>query len=429
MIQTYNDMSCQVRQFQNNWNGDGQIQKIYSSARFVSLSLRSMGKTVYLCFGRGKGYEGFWLGEKQIPSPLRKIDQFLEYLRKHISGARLLGVEQDSEDRVIYVKYQKFGKECALGLFYCGRKLYFANYYYNLKTQSMELFRSWSKAEALDKSLSESFREMGKSLQNLELRSKEVPSIASLLEKEAKEGLVAPKSVQKGSKFLLRKKRNIKADLERNQLWPELKNWLEGQDDLGALEPKLSVAGFKLRFREKSHFKRRDEVYEKIKKLKKGEAILRERLDEVEKLESGKVEIVSEKSILEVLKPVWSKNAPAKQEVASATDDGYKLVKDEGFEAGIGLSAKGNDQLRKAWAKKDDWWFHLDAGTSPHIIIKASVISPAILEKVARLMRDYNPESKSEINLIYTQVKNLKGISGKAGSVNYKKEKRVRIYV
>lgn len=392
-----------------------------------------MGKTVYLYFGRGKGYEGFWLGQSQVPSSLRKKDQFLEYLRKHLSGARLLGLELDPEDRILYISYQKFGQECRLGLFYNGRKMYFANLFYNQKTSSMQIFRSWKKGETSEGSISDAFLEVGKKNQDKSVSSKKMRTIEELLLEEEKEALKSDKQSVKEKKFLSRKARNIEGDLSKTKKWPLLKEWLESRENLESLGMKAEVAGVKIKFREKTHFKRRDEVYEKIKKMKRGQKIQEARLHEANLAAQGKASGSSPdvaKSILEIIKPVWSKNTQDDSPKTSVEAGGYKVFSEDGVEIGVGLTAKGNDQLRKVWAKKTDWWFHLDSETSAHVIVKTSdgIVSPGLIEKVAKHMKKTSQADGEELNLIYTQVKNLKGVAGSPGAVTYKKEKRVRVY-
>ncbi len=425
-------MSRQLRQFESSWSGDGQLQKIYSSARFICLSMRSQGRTRYIYLGRGKGFEGLWEGEKQIPSSLRKKDQMLEYMRKHLSGRAFLGLELDPIDRVLWIHYQSFGKKSSFGFFYHGRNLYFANLGPDPKGSELGLFKSWEKGSHAPMKLRDVFDEVGKKAQNTMILSPRPKSISILLEQELKEGLSQKRRLSKKTKFLKRKKKNIQDDLEKAKLWRKLNTWLDEQDDLSLLNKKINVEGVKLNFKEKTHFKRRDEVYDKIKKLKRGEGILLKRLEEASSGESLSKE-PELKSTLEVIRPVWpnSTKESKKEKGVQNTELGFKVFKFDGFELGIGESAQGNDQLRKVWAKKDDVWLHLDQASGPHIVLKSEsmVLEQDVLQKVGELMRKYAQSDASELNLIYTQVKNLKGVKGKAGAVNFKKEKRIRIFL
>ena len=430
MIQTYNDIAGQLRQFESGWNGDGQLQKIYSSSRYISLSLRSGGRTVFLFFGRGKGYEGFWIGEKQIPSFLRKKDRFLEYLRKYLPGSRLLGIEMDQDDRIIYINYQKLGKQNRLGFFYYGRKLFFANYFFDSKKGISRVFTSWKGDVDLLDGFESVFIEAGRKPQKKTSKSAAIKQIDELLEEEREDSLRRNKG--KKEKFLPRKIKNIKKDLERAQSWPNLKEWVEKQRDLAKLPERTMIGDIRIRFRENTHFKRRDEVYLKIKKLKKAVDIQQGRLEQTAKESKGFVGNC-ERNLLETIIPVWQREdlrLKSEGELKSA-GKGYRVLKFEDLEMGIGLEAKGNDQMRKLWAKKNDWWFHLDGEPGPHIIVKTSAgaVSLELLEKVALEMVKVGHLERDEVALIYTQVKNLKGVKGKPGSVNYKKEKRVKTMV
>lgn len=435
MIQTYNDMEGQVRQFQSLYNGEGQLQKVYSSARYVSVSLRSKGETIYLFFGRGKGYEGFWTGKRQIPATLRKKDRFLEYLRKRLSGARLIEIRQDREDRVLYVDYRKFGKKNTLGMFYKGRILYFACFYYNPKKERFELFKSWGTAgeagETMSKDvLEEAFEEAGKEGQDKTRQSGAIPEIEELLSREEKDA-AKRRGSRKEKRFARRKAANIERDLEKARRWKDVRSWLDAGPNLEELPSRALVEGVKIKFTETSHYRRRDELFAKIKKLKRGEAILERRLEQTRRDAGGKEDgAAAVANSLTVLSPAWSSSAARREEPAGKPRKdaaGYTVLKEDIAEFGMGKTAKGNDQMRKLWAKKHDWWFHLDGRPGPHIIAKIpkGAVDEAVLKRVAEMMAEKTGER--EINLIYTQVKNLKGVAGKPGSVNYKKEKRARV--
>ena len=49
------------------------------------------------------------------------------------------------------------------------------------------------------------------------------------------------------------------------------------------------------------------------------------------------------------------------------------------------------------------------------------------MQVIGSIIRDYSEHKILEIPLQYTEVKNLKGIKGKAGSVIYKKEKYITV--
>lgn len=71
----------------------------------------------------------------------------------------------------------------------------------------------------------------------------------------------------------------------------------------------------------------------------------------------------------------------------------------------IGKNAKNNSQLVKD-ADKNDWWFHLKNDSSSHIILESDKLTQENLDEVVQLYK--NKLGKSKIEIVYTQIKNLK---------------------
>src|SRR5205085_9474503 len=91
--------------------------------------------------------------------------------------------------------------------------------------------------------------------------------------------------------------------------------------------------------------------------------------------------------------------------------------------------AQSNDQLRNKWSSKEDHWLHLDGLKSTHVIIKMlnnASFTPEVLNVGASIVAHFSHFNDDWIPIIHTQVKNLKGVSGAAGMVIYKKEKHLR---
>ena len=105
----------------------------------------------------------------------------------------------------------------------------------------------------------------------------------------------------------------------------------------------------------------------------------------------------------------------------------FKIIKIADISYGVGKSASGNDQLRSKWANKDDYWFHLDGNKSSHVIVKLSgqQLSTEVINTAATLVAHFSQFKDEWIPIIFTQVKNLKGITGTPGMVIYKKEKHL----
>ena len=395
------------------------------------MQIREPGQTKYIYLGRGHGYEGFWLGSKQIKSALRKRDQFLEYLRRHLGGSVLNRVNIDEDDRIIQLVYRRMGQTCAFFFFYNGRELYFAHKYYDEKNLEPKLFRSWVKGveDGVNEEF-EIFNTIGRKKIERKESEKKVLSIEKLLKNEEEKAL-GMLSSGKSKKFLNRKIKNIKDDLETVNKWPVLEKYIAESEDLSKLDKKVKIEGFKFNFKDNEHYKRRDEIYTKIKKLKKAFKILELRksdtIETLEKVENNQENFINN---LKTIKPVWSIKASEKIENIS-NEKNYKVFSLKNIKIGIGLNTSGNDQLRKEWAKKTDMWFHLDGDKSPHIVCKneSGIFDEEIYQQIAAAIYHFGDIKKEELNFIFTHVKNVKGVKGRAGAVTFKKEKRISVQV
>lgn len=419
MIQTYSTLQKQISSFSELIDENTYIQKIYSSSFFVCLNLRKPGQSLFLYLGRGKSYEGMWKGEKNIPSKLRKRDRFLEYLRKYLSSCKLLSIEIDDQDRIIKLSYQKWGKRNSLYLFYKGRELFFMHDYF--VEDKAHLTKSWGPS-SVEKVSFDTFNELGRRKLSTE-KLQNIIEVEQLLDEEEKLAFKNKKG-SKQKKFIKRKISKIEQDLEKVKARDELEVATAGED-LNLLSREVKFGVHRVKFKEKEHFKRRDEIFTKIKKLKKAEKILEQRLMEAQEKNNSTIEesFVNE---LKTNEPVWN-NLKVK-EIKEKKLDSYKEMVVLGKKLAVGLSAQGNDEIRKNFGKKDDYWFHLDGEVSAHIIAKVTLseLTPEFLSEMGRLLLNEGGHSKTEGDLIYTQLKNIKSIKGKAGLVKFTKEKRFR---
>lgn len=430
MIQTYNDILQEIQNFNEIFKDQvGQIQKIYSSSQYICIQTRFPGKNGYLFLGRGHGFEGFWLGEKQIDSFLRKRDRFLEYLRKYLSGSVLIGVKIDEKDRALAISYRRFGKLSHLMFFYCGRELYFCNVYLNEKKMQIEQFSSWKGTNEYqdNESVFEVFDDIGrKQIEDKDSKSSYF-SIKKLLKKEYEKAIKSASS-GKSIKFLKRKKGKILNDLDKVKQIDSLQLMVE-EKHLDKLPFKNKIGSLKMNFKNSDHFKRRDEVYTKIKKLKKAKKILTLRLEDTQDQLSKLNNDTKLENKLRTIAPIW-KTQKNKIDVTSS-DHGYKVFDLGNISLAVGLTVNGNDALRKNWASKNDIWFHLDGDSSPHVVLKVKqeVLSQEVFQIVAACMKKFARLESKELSLVYTFIKNIKGVKGSAGKVIFKKEKRIKLYV
>ncbi len=433
MIQYYLDLEKQVKIINESLRDQGQIQKIYSTSFYISINIRSLGRNWHLFLGRGGGYEGLWLSDKAPPSRLRRKDVFLEYLRKHLSSCRFIGLSIDQYDRIIKLDYQKFGLIQSLLVFWKGRQLYFIHHFHETPEGVRKTLMSWngkSSTEFKDsENLFELFNQVGRQVSmNHEMSSKNISSIEDLLVEEEK--LANLQTLNSGPQFLLRKKENIKEDLRKAMQWEKLQKILDSGDSLDNLyELKIDDQKVKLEG-DLTSYERRGIVFDKIKKLKRGVSILTARLNDVEEELLGKKTEKKKVNELSIIKPIWGVEKKGKVEIAKSNETlEYKIFSFSGFQFGIGLNATGNDQLRNKWANKEDYWFHLDGYKSSHLILKVpsgQKFSISETNMAASILAHFSHFSGDWIPVIYTQVKYLKGVSGASGMVIYKKEKHLQ---
>jgi predicted ribosome quality control (RQC) complex YloA/Tae2 family protein len=431
MIQYYLDLEKQVKNIREMSLSQGQIQKIYSTAYYVSLSLRARGKTWHLYLGRGGGFEGVWLHDSAPPSILRRKDNFLEYLRRHISSCSFLEISIDKFDRILKLDYMKFGEIQSFLCFWKGRKLYFLHYYMDQPESPHKLLLSWrgkSFTPGMElRDLYEYFNEVGRHADmRHDMSSTLIHNMEHLLQDELKNSSL--KTLNSAPTFLQRKKENIESDLRKARQWEKLQSILDKGDSLDVYE--LKVDDQKIKFEgELNPYERRNLLFQKIKKLKRGELILKERLGSVESELSGNQARDVKVSQLPIIKPVWGEEKASPIVAPKTSADDYKVFSLGSYQIGVGMSAHGNDQLRSKWASKEDHWIHLDGLKSTHVVIKMhnnGTLTPDVLNMGATIVAYFSHFHDDWIPIIHTQVKNLKGVSGASGMVIYKKEKHLR---
>lgn len=385
------------------------------------------GKTWYLYIGRGHGKEGIWLDDKKPESFLRKRGRFLEYLRKHLGASQFKSIKIDQLDRIFSIEYYKWGHINQLFIFYNARNLYFSHHYFDSNSHEMKLFSSWTmRSELIEKVGFEQFDAIGRMNLSKGSAKRSMEPISKLLESE-KGMAIGQGGGGRSLKFLQRKKKKILGDLKNIAKIDFLKKIAEDQNKLSSLPAKNDFDGVRLRFQYQDFYKRRDEVYTKIKKLKKAESILILRLKDTEESLANHDHSHGENKLK--LTPVVWKNSKPETKDSKVPDKQYKVIDMGKIVLAIGLSAVGNDQIRSQWANKSDYWFHLDGDRSAHIIIKLreESLTMDLFEIIGSALLEFSQVDYSQANIIYTQVKNLKGVKGAAGKVLYKKEKRIQV--
>ncbi len=397
----------------------GKIQKIYSSAKVLNLSVRVPGETLQISIGRGADICGVWLIDKNIPSEYRIVkDRLLEYFRSNIKGKAIKDILVDPLDRAICI--EMLG-EHKLFFFWLGRKLYFSHLWLDEKDSSWKEFSPWKSLSINSAQCNdfEIFNELGR--KKLEVREPKINEY-TIKSEEFFVGGIAKKKV---FKKIDRKIKLIEKDLNACKKGKELQEKLI-MDEFDLAGDTFKWNGIKCKFRhDDTYYDKKNKVFTKIKKLKIGEAILEDRLKEAKSQLEDKESIQVEEKIIF---PVWSSNRKNNSSIQKSENENVKLFKYENLSIAVGLNAKANDWIRKDWAKKDDLWMHLDEYKSSHIFIKGDhQFSIELYSLFASILADYSDFQADQIPVIFTQVSNLKGVKGKSGLVNYKKEKHITL--
>lgn len=445
MIQNYNALKTSVDQinkrvFSSEKNIKVISQKIYSTPHLICFSLRIPQETIYFYLGRGSGVEGAWIGNELPKASLRIRDRFVEYLRKYLRNVSFLPFEVDSHDRILKIAYNNKDLRSEFIVFYRGRDLVFIHaiqleqetykFYFSPDGKS-EIYPNLTKKEYAIK-LGKALDSLGRLDRPIEKEDSKIflGDVNDFLEKTLVE-MEKERTPSKEIKFLKRKISNIENDLEKVQKYKDLKTYIDEKTETLIEKDKTEILGFKFQFKkDQNPYARRDEVYKKIKSLKKGVEILKVRLEEtreeLEKLKNeGRSGSISE---IKVHGPIWSTktvNKP-KEDISSDMGDteSYKLM--DRFRCMIGKTARGNDRIRIHFGKKEDYWFHLEGYKGAHLIIKGiqlTNITQELLSGIGSLLREMSHLEIEKIPVVYTQVKNLKAVKGHPGMVSFRKEK------
>ncbi len=404
-----------------------------------------MSYNLYL--GRGSHYEGFWSSIDTPPPELRIKDRFLEYLRKALISSKIRLIKIDESDRALYIPYFKSKKINCLSLFWKGRDLYFQNIFLEgdekykcLKswvgaTQELFLTSEMNEDEIIEFSKN-NFDELGRGkFENPRIIKKDYPKEKKEIKNYFQSDifLKSDKEEKKKIKSLKAKLKKIEKDLERVREYKALeKKLIEDNLDLEG-SSYYFILNRKVTFdKDWSVFKKKDALFKRVKKLKKGESFLMERLkscnQQILTLENDLGCYKKSVDGKKILVPIWNNKLTKKEKLIKEYENlGYEeYVLDQKYRIAYGKDARGNDNLRKNFGNKEDFWFHIENYKSSHCIVKIKNISDfksIYFEMIASLLRDKSSLDLNRIPLVFTQVKNLKGVKGKAGLVRFKKEK------
>ena len=383
--------------------------------------MRFPGQNVVLYIGRGNQYEGIFVSNKFPPSYLRIQDRLLDYVRRYLVGARLGKMEVDEKHFLTLFHFKNEHTDNSFAFGYKDRQLFF------IKQTLEEIYTSWNGETHTNQNVPKLVDELLGEKSLTETAKPTSWTLEKYFEDEFKK--VSGKPLQKKKeKFLEKKLNNISNDLEDVKKWHLIKDELldeEAEFD----ENKTVFHGHKVKFA--SHlnvWQKRDIVFGKIKKLKKAEGILQTRLVETEeefsKVKGGEFEfeVTKEKAIA----PLWK--TEKSQKIKGESEYNVNHFKLGALNGSVALDAASNDWLRSVGAK-DHYWFHIENYPGAHCLMKTDDLqkfSELDYSAIASMLRDLSKLEITEIPVIYSQLKNVKGLKGAQGKVLIKKPRYLR---
>lgn len=406
-------------------DGPVQIQKIMSTASAWCFYARGKGVTHYLYLGRG-GLNTYFIHSSLPPeSQWRIVDKWLELFRSEFKNSRLTAITIDQEKGYLNFSFLK-SKEKKELLY----SIYSRDSYFVIKS-SEYLIRSWRmrketrKVDASRDVLVDEFNKIRvlKKNRNPSLPLGDLVS-GQYLFKENK------RAMKKREKSLSRTLSKIQGEINKCQKWRELLPYAEGLKTWkDVAPPSVKIHDIAIRIPGKiTEGKFRDLIYQKIKKLKKGEMIQAQRHAEIQSKMEGAKESnsIPERVLGRVECPVSSSETISSKKLNSS----IRLIE---FSLGpirgaVGLDKKSNDALRSKWAAKENLWFHLGGRSSCHVVLKVENISKLSTENIAvigSILVGYSKLDINEITIVYSMVKDVKGVKGEPGKVLIKRPKYI----
>lgn len=356
---------------------------------------------------------GIYVSNQVPPSYLRIKDKALDFIRSHIVGSKMFKIEYIKEEAGEFYRFQF--------------KTDTIENYLKIGYHQREMFWVLKEKDLIFTSFNNQIQKAGtESVLNSEVEKYLYQdSIEGYLKTEEGKntGIL---TVKKREKFLIKKLENIKKDLINSLNYKLLEEAIL-TDELDLSGSELNCFGLKFNFIGlRTDWEKKNLIYSRIKKLKRGVTLLEQRLreteDEYAKTIKGEIEIpVTKEKAIQIL---WKNKDKNKNQIKTTSND-FLEFKFFQYSALLGLNANGNDEIRSL-SSKDHYWFHIENYPGSHLIIKTDDIAkltPEMYEIIASILRDYSKLSITVVPVMFAQVKNLKGIKGVKGEVSVNKAK------
>jgi hypothetical protein len=359
MIFNYPQLYHLVKRSNHQIKG-GFIQKITSSPLYFSFKIRKEGKNFHFNIGRGNRYEALWVSEASLEAKYRVYDQLVGLLRKYFTNAFVINIDLDLSDRIVKITLRKKDSEFDLYLFYKARESYLQ--ILEKKEDGYKICVSFLAKNIIENENIdvervingyELFDYIGRSKIDTSVKANfgDLPNVQfdEKYTKELNEYVIGSRrSKKKTDRIYSFMQKDLKKAKSHEFLF-ELAQ--KPDDDLILLPKKYKINDLKINFSDNNPHHRRNEIYNKCKRLKQVLIIVETRIKEFEQkylLENKSIpkdQVVFKASVF----PKWSKGTIKKLDDAnlsvdiSKNADDYYLVKTDDYHFYIGKNAKGND--------------------------------------------------------------------------------------
>jgi predicted ribosome quality control (RQC) complex YloA/Tae2 family protein len=177
-----------------------------------------------------------------------------------------------------------------------------------------------------------------------------------------------------------------------------------------------------------------EKMFNSIKKAKRGQKIVLEKIDEERQELAFLEQTLAEALALgdkDFVVPVEKKPVIHKKEVIKPGRKPYRVyLSSDNLRILVGRSAKDSDELTLRHTRGNEWWFHARDVPGAHVVVKYSEALPEQTLQEAAMLAAYFSKIKNGTTVQYTQVKFVKKPKNvAAGLVSISKEKTIDIII
>ncbi|MBQ0071445.1 MAG: DUF814 domain-containing protein [Spirochaetales bacterium] len=383
----------------------------------------------------------------------KETQRFTQYLKAHLIGRRIKGVQQLPFDRAFVLTLEN--SEDTVKMVF---RLYSGPGANIIMTDEEDkilelLFRRPQRGEAKGDTLLYEIRE-NEGKKHFEVRPYDTESFNAFIDKEESRAAKEDKTEEVTALLLERRDRELAALEETLRRQKEREEKTKGYEELKHAADVLSASiwsirkgmtsitlddwerGVKLTLPlepDLSPNENLERYYTRYRKDKKSSELAHEEVlkceEELQERKRHWEEILAGNTPLEKLKKELSGTASTKEEHIKEGRPGV-YVKSNGWDLIVGRNAKENDEILRSYTRGSDLWMHTRDFAGGYVIIKAqrdkTVPLPVLLDAASLAIVFSKARKNGKADLYYTEVKYLRRVKGgKTGLVLPTQEKNL----